>query len=453
LSGKRAKPKGPKGAPSPAPQVRAGSLPQTAVTGVLERPATTPIASPVLPGGSRGGARNAAREERRRRERRRRLLAAACAAALLVVLVAVYLVQRGGGGADETAAPIGRTQRVVLLEIGERTAPTGAALLVADPGTVEGAVVLVPNRLMLDVAGYGSMTLGQVATLPDAATGAKALGDALGVTVDGAWRLGPAGLAALVDAGGGIDVDVDTDVTGPGAARGSRVILIPAGQQHLDGASAVVYAAYLGSGEPEQARLARLDTVLSAAIKALPAETSQVTLQLGALGGSSNSTLPEQLPAFLSALRTAEDSTAVVHRTLPVSTIDAGGSVPAVGLDATGASAMVEDLFTGSVAASRAGGDVRVLVQNGVGTPGLGSKARDRLVDQGFTYVAGGNAASFDHQESLVLIMDATEAQRTEGEAIAKALGLPAGAVRVTSQGQSIADVVVVLGRDFKPGK
>jgi hypothetical protein len=92
-------------------------------------------------------------------------------------------------------------------------------------------------------------------------------------------------------------------------------------------------------------------------------------------------------------------------------------------------------------------------VQNGVGTPGLGSSARDRLVADGFTYVAGGNAAQFGTPKSLVLITESTADKRAEGAAIAAALGLPETAVRLTSQGQSVADVVVVLGKDYNPKK
>ena len=255
-----------------------------------------------------------------------------------------------------------------------------------------------------------------------------------------------------MDAAGGVTVDVDTDITGPGATKGSEVILIPAGNQHLDGASAAVYAAFLGSGEPEQSRLARLDTVLSAALAGLPADSGQVTLTLGTLGAGSTSTLPEQLPSVLATLRTAEVGTSVVHRTLPVKSIDAGGPVPAVGLDADASSALVNDLLAASVAQQRPGGDVRVLVQNGAGTPGLGATARDLLVAQGFTYVPGGNASSFDNARSVVLHL-----RRDRGEACAGggrrqgARAFPASALRVTSQGQSVADVVVVLGKDYKP--
>ncbi len=460
MSGKRAKPKGaaatlPSGTAAPSkhaapPSAAAtGSVAGTA-TGLLERPAHA-SATAVLPAGASTGARNAARAERKRRERRRRLAVSAGAAVVVLALVVAYVVGRSPAGEQPGAVTPGRSQSTVLLKIGDPTV-TGMALLASDPASGDGAVVLIPSKLVVDVAGFGPMTLAEAASLPDPARAANALADTLGITVDGTWELSSEALAAMVDAAGGVTVDVDTDVTGPGQG-GGQVILIPAGTQTLDGASAAVYAAFLGKGEPEESRLARLDAVLSAALDGLSTDPGQVTLSLGSLGAGSVSNVPDALPGMLAALRSAEASTSVVHRTLPVSVIDAGDSQPSVGVDQSAAGELVDDLLAGSKAASRPGGDVRVLVQNGVGTPGLGSSARDRLVADGFTYVAGGNAAKFGTPKSLVLITESTAAKRAEGAAIATALGLPDSAVRLTSQGQSVADVVVILGKDYNPKK
>ena len=51
---------------------------------------------------------------------------------------------------------------------------------------------------------------------------------------------------------------------------------------------------------------------------------------------------------------------------------------------------------------------------------------------------------------SVVLIPDASAKARENGDAVVAALGLPASAVRLSSQGQSLADVVVILGADFR---
>jgi hypothetical protein len=64
-------------------------------------------------------------------------------------------------------------------------------------------------------------------------------------------------------------------------------------------------------------------------------------------------------------------------------------------------------------------------------------------------FVGGGNANRFGQERSLVVVPDDTSASRERGAQVAQALGLPADAVRLASQGQSVADVVVVLGKDF----
>jgi hypothetical protein len=82
----------------------------------------------------------------------------------------------------------------------------------------------------------------------------------------------------------------------------------------------------------------------------------------------------------------------------------------------------------------------------------LSAKARAKLLIAGLTYVGGGNAAAFGYPRSQVLVATgAGSAGIDQGHIVARALGLPAADVLLTDQGQTIADVVVILGADFKP--
>jgi hypothetical protein len=99
-----------------------------------------------------------------------------------------------------------------------------------------------------------------------------------------------------------------------------------------------------------------------------------------------------------------------------------------------------------------AGGDqITVLIQNGVGTPGLEQDAAKLLRDAGYDFLNGGNANSFGVKQTIVLIPDASTASVTLGENVAATLGVPDSAVEVSDQGSSVTDVIVVLGEDFKP--
>jgi hypothetical protein len=73
------------------------------------------------------------------------------------------------------------------------------------------------------------------------------------------------------------------------------------------------------------------------------------------------------------------------------------------------------------------------------------------LIDAGFTYVNGGNAAKFGQVATAIVVPNSKPESLTWGTDIAKSLSVPSTAVQVATSGQSIADVIVVLGSDFAP--
>ncbi len=412
-------------------------------------------ASAVLPAGS--SARRAAREQQRRRSRRRRgVLAGAVAVVVLVALVGGWTAWRDSRSAAPPAAAAARPQTTLLLTVVDSQGHTVDAVLLGHDTKGQGAGfgALVPTTLAVDASGTGAGTFGSI---PVGGTGATAdraattLSDLIGVTVDGTWVLDPAGLAALVDAAGGVDVDVDRDITVKVA--GGVETLASAGHQHLDGATAAAYATYLAGGEPEQSRLARFSAVLGALLPVLPSEGPARDKLVAALGAHSSSTMKAPaLGTLLGDLRSDAVGNRLGFDTLPTHSLDLGTGTPTLLIDPTGTATMVKANFADSVPAQRPGGSISVYVQNGVGTPGLDAKARAKLVVAGITYVGGGNAGQFGFARSQVLVRsDSGPTGLKKGAAVAKALGLPSSAVVLTDQGQTISDVVVVLGADFKP--
>jgi hypothetical protein len=313
------------------------------------------------------------------------------------------------------------------------------------------SVVLVPSRLVVDTVSAGSMPFGDTLALASPTASADALTDLLGLHVDSALVLTVDGLAGLVDAVGGVEVDVDTDVrvASPG---GGDPIVVPAGEQRLAGAAAAAVASYAEPGEPEQSRLARFNQVLVGALSQLPEGAPAVADVVAGLGEGARTTLElDQVAARLDGLRAALAADDVSVGILPVHAIETGGEVQALGLDAPEAAELVAARFPGALLSTSPDGPVRVLVQNGVGTPGLGAQARELLVAAGYRFAAGGNAASFDVEQTVVLVPDAGAQVRAMGERVAETLGLGPGSVRTSSRGQTTADVIVILGRDFQP--
>jgi len=92
-----------------------------------------------------------------------------------------------------------------------------------------------------------------------------------------------------------------------------------------------------------------------------------------------------------------------------------------------------------------AGNRVRVEVLNGGGIRGVAALARDELRDAGFDVVHYGNAATFGHEESTVLLRagDADAAR-----AVAEALGI--GNIVVEHEPSLLVEVTVILGSGWQ---
>ncbi|GAB4274980.1 MAG: hypothetical protein Kow0056_04020 [Coriobacteriia bacterium] len=87
---------------------------------------------------------------------------------------------------------------------------------------------------------------------------------------------------------------------------------------------------------------------------------------------------------------------------------------------------------------------VSVIVYNGSGVPGIAGTAAQELISQGFRVVETRNADSFDYEETLIIVYDADE---SEAQAVRDVLGV--GKVVRDEASQEVADMIVVVGKDF----
>lgn len=392
--------------------------------------------------------RSGRRSERRRQRRRRQVRTTGAVLAVLALLAAAFAVYLAVDAPEPPPRRVGevvRTQRTLLLQVRGPAGAGSAALLAHDEPAGDGAAVLVPPQVLVNVPGRGSLPLGRaLATSPQQGV-RDGLSDLMGVTIDSGWVLDQKSLGALVDGLGGVAVDVDVPVV-----RGETVLLSP-GPQQVDGARAAALLSYLAPGEQEQARLARVQEVLDGVLTALPASPVELASRLQALGAGSVSTLrPAELAAFLLDLEADDTADRLQYDVLPVVDLDPGGEVTAFRADTAAVQALVDRLLAASVPAGVREGGNRVLVLNGVGTPGLGDAVRAKLVPAGFVFVGSQNAPRLDVTATQVLVPEATAAGQALGERVATALGLPAAQVGAQDIG-TVADVVVLVGADFRP--
>lgn len=375
-----------------------------------------------------------------RRPSRRVVVAVVAAVVVLAVVVAGawwLTSDREPAPSAETPALIEQATTFVTVATREGDVVAGALMARDD----ETAVLMVPSRLVVDVAGQGRVLLAESLDTGSEAPG-QAVADLLDVRVDGGWVLTLDGLVTLVDSVDGVVVDVDVPVT----TSDGRIN--PGPDQRLDGVQAATFAGWLQQDESEAARLARVDQVLSQVLQSLPEGTNAVGSTLSSLADDSRSSFdPIELAGRVDLLAADARADRYAATVLPTTEIATGGDV-AYGLDDDAVATVLAERFAG--ARSAADGDSsRVLVQNGDGTPGLGEQARDRLVEAGFRYVGGGNASTLGQQETVVAIQEDTPEARTQGMAVAEALGLGDDVLAVGLESPTLADIIVVLGADF----
>lgn len=471
MSGKRRRPRDARSAPEPAEAARhrhahgagANRPPARSSTPVVQAtPATSvallsrtapdkgaptlgvPLVVPARPGAS---AQRSPTVRLRAAPRRRRVpvLAAALVVIVAAAAVAGYLeLRKVHSGAPSVAASAAvRTQRTLLFAVGAPRRPAAlAALLATDPVHKSGSVLLLPAQTLATVPGYGPSTVGGSFAHAGFAVPEATVSDLIGVTVEGTWRLSPAGLAALVDAVGGVQATVDVRIVGA-----HRRVLLEPGPQHLNGAQAVEFAGYLGAGEPAQAETARLQQVLDGILSRLP--KTGLAGVLRHLGRASASTEPvPALATYLYHLVASDYS--LNQQTVPLTTLDTGAATPSLEVDTSATHQFVEHNLAASVPAGSTLGNNLVQVENNTGDPGLVLEARSRIDGAKLDFIGSQDLTPLHTvAHTVVLIFNTSSASISMGQRVAAALGLPASAVKVSSQANDIANVVVILGRDY----
>jgi hypothetical protein len=435
---------------------RAGRDPIRKPTEPLTPPAT--FASPEPPMMiERTPTRRETRMARRKQQRRRIGLTGGVAIAVVVVIVVGAVIFGAHKLASHKSTPR-RTQTTLLLQLQapDHTAQA-SALLADDPANNnQGVEVLVPARVITQVCGYNSLNFGDILALPNGDVASRqALSSMLGnITIDGSWILQPSQLTKLVDIVGGITVgSVDTDVVRHTGGGGGQVLVQAGSNVHLNGDQAVEYATYQTSPhEDAEGELARLNEVIDGTVQALPKTPTAIAALLRQLGNGGSSTLgAPRLASFLAGLAAAERMTGhVLPTNLPTTPIDAGGARPSYQLDSAATNSLVSGSLSASVPADASVRRPTVELLNGVGSPGLIATACPLLEAHNLAYAGSDNASSFNNPTSTI---DVSNANVALGYQVARALRLPSGDVRRTSEDQSVADVIVTLGNDYRPPK
>lgn len=366
------------------------------------------------------------------------------ARAILLTVVVVLIAGGVGTYVYLTRTP-GPARTAMLIQVNDATGnAVDSMLLVTDvaASAADGraSALLVPANLQYNDTGNGEVAFGGAEpSIPPG--GPDALSSLLGIQVDGTWSVNEDTFGILVDDLGGVTVTTNAPITVAGKT-------LAAGQQVLSGAAVKEYAFTKAATETGAEQLARFQQVFTALLDALPAGSGTINsifTSMNMLATDANFPNP-RVATVLANTKSDASIKRLDYATLPV---NSDGT-----LDATAAGPLVRNLLGGAIhAAQGSGGIARVLVEDGSGYTSadlsLMAGAQLKLINGGYTYIDGGILTGSAYPHTVVEV--ASSSGQNSANQVAETLGLPTTDVQVTASMPSLADVVVILGRDW-PG-
>jgi hypothetical protein len=289
----------------------------------------------------------------------------------------------------------------------------GASIsMIGVPAGAPGIAVVADDATTVDLPAGAPLTVGPASASPTAAVEtAQAL---LNHRVGHYLISTPEQVAALAGRLGSISFDAQGSVIAGGGAVGP-------GQTTATGPQVL---AYLTRGTGAE-RWGRWEDVLSGILDA-----------------------PERPSAWTTVPGTSDDGSATVAllraaHGASVTDLPTSGAADAKRVDVQGVDALVQTSFGASV-----GPLVRVIVQNGNGTPGMGARIGATLALSGFRVVASQNASSFNIKETKIVASGGSFIRWAN--AAHGLLGV--GRVVVDERPTGIADITIIVGKDFQTG-
>jgi hypothetical protein len=332
------------------------------------------------------------------------------AGGIAIVAAAAYGVARLGdaaGGGPEPPASSGaaRPAEILALQVTGTRDPL-IALVGGRAGERPPAFFTVPFDLTMTVPGQGEATAAEVAGL-EGPTMRVAVSNAFGVWAGDFAVLDLDGLASAVDRSGGIEVLV------PGSYATDAGDLGP-GMEELGGDQiAALLRVRDRSGE------ARWAAVVQGLLR------DPVDLSDQELLASSD---PDGVRRVLQA------STGAGLSLFPTTSVAGSVLVP-----------LQPDLDREVARSFGSGLPVPVIVENGVGAPGLGEDVAAILLPEGFRVVVSQNAEPFGYERTKVVANG--QAALADARRIREALGV--GRVGVSRVPSGIGDITIIVGEDF----
>lgn len=355
--------------------------------------------------------------------RRRSVIALALLAAIVLAMAAVAISNRGAadGNVQPTPQPTPTNDTLdadptLLVQLRNDRFENVGNVLVAVTQNEAGAQMYLPSETVLQAIGTGQQTLSDTGVSPiQEAPGLVTAQTA--VRVDGALVLDRLAFAGLVDAVGGVTVDIPETIAFIDRF-GATTAVLPAGTQTLDGPEAALYATY-DRPTTTVSQYVRFQQVWNALLPKLPDEPERLRAILGSLGALARSTQSiAPLGEFLAQAGTAARGSAWISDTVVVRP-GAVGPLPVAYIDPGPAYAQVQTLFGPAVVRSQTP-PVRARVY-GAGATATEISALTSAAPTGLQFIWSGPSTPL-LTESKVVVADARYVALGQRAAVAAGL-------------------------------
>ncbi len=337
--------------------------------------------------------------------------------------------------------PFGGRDRVSILavgvdnSVGKGLADTIIAVMVW-PKTGEIAALSIPRDSWVSVPGMGESKINASHSFGGLPLTIQTVEALLGFPFDYYMEVNVPGLTKLVDAMGGVDIDVEKRMNYHDHSQHLNIDLQP-GLQHLTGEQAVGYARFRHDATGDLGRIERQQKFLRAVVRDLLSPDHVLRL-------------PKVIDAFTNTVTTNMTMRDISSLKRIVEQAGADGirmaALPAVPDTIHRQSVLVlnPDEVQQTVNRVLWGQGISVVVLNGTDIGGLAARAADLLKENGYDVLETGNA---ENQTETTLIID-HRGQSRRAERVSSVLG--GGVISSVPDGENQADVTVVLGRDME---
>lgn len=368
-------------------------------------------------------------------------------AGLCVFMCGALLGAVSGGGHGQPhgflqllAPPFGGRERVSILALGvDSSEGRGLAdtiiALVVWPETGEIAALSIPRDSRVVIPGVGVRRVNASHAYGGLPLAIETVEMLLGSPFDYYVKVDVDGLIGLIDAIGGIDIDVEKRMHYRDRSQDLLIDLQP-GQQHLNGEDAVGYVRFRHDAAGDLGRIARQRKFLRIVADELlsPENVSRIPKLADTFVETVDTNLTVRDILMLKKLIERQGPDAILMASLPTHPrlID-GQSV--LELDPEEVQHAVDRVLWGK--------GIRVTVLNGTSVNGLAARVAESLERHGYEVLDVGNA---ERKTTTTLILD-HRGQTHRAQRVAGILG--DAAISADPDGDNPADVTIVLGDDF----